>query len=172
MQSLGGVQGDPALGRMVVIGHSQGGLLARLISVDSGTMLWDTMSRRPIGELNLKPETRTLLQDALFVHPLPFVETVIFIATPHRGSYLAGFSLAGTFAKLITLPLNVTTAAADLLTRNRDTLRVDPSELDFSSISGMSPSNPLMKAMVTIPIPHHPRALDHPHAGRRTAWGA
>ena len=153
VQSLGGVQDDPALSRMVVIGHSQGGLLARLISIDSGTMLWDAMSRRPIGELSLKPESRTLLQDALFVHPLPFVETVIFIATPHRGSYLAGFSLAGTFAKLITLPLNVTTAAADLLTRNRDTLRVDPPELDFSSISGMSPSNPLMKAMVTIPVP-------------------
>ena len=37
VRSLGGVQADPALGRMVVIGHSQGGLLTKLISIDSGT---------------------------------------------------------------------------------------------------------------------------------------
>ena len=37
VKSLGGVQADPALGRMVVIGHSQGGLLTKLISIDSGT---------------------------------------------------------------------------------------------------------------------------------------
>ena len=153
VQSLGGVKGDPALGRMVVIGHSQGGLLTRLISIESGTSLWDGLSSRPLGELNLKPETRTLLQDALFVHPLPFVETVILIATPHRGSYLAGFSVAGMFAKLITLPLDVTTATAELLTRNRDMLRLDPSVPNLSSISGMSPRNPVMKAMVTIPVP-------------------
>ena len=153
VQSLGGVRADPALGRMVVIGHSQGGLLTRLISIDSGTTLWDALSRRPIGELNLKPETRALLQDALFVHPLPFVETIILIATPHRGSYLAGFSLAGAFAKLITLPLNVTSATADLLTRNRDSVRLDPSTPNLSSISGMSPRNPVMKAMATIPVP-------------------
>ncbi len=32
--SLGGVQADPALGRMVVIGHSQGGLLTKMISIE------------------------------------------------------------------------------------------------------------------------------------------
>ena len=152
VQSLGGAQSDPALGRMVVIGHSQGGLLTRMISIESGTTLWDALSSRPIDALNLMPETRTLLQDALFVHPLPFVETVIFIATPHRGSYLAGFSLARAFTKLITLPLNVVSGTADLLTRNRDALRLDPAASNFSSISGMSPSNPVMKAMAAMPV--------------------
>jgi triacylglycerol esterase/lipase EstA (alpha/beta hydrolase family) len=81
--SLGGVQADPALGEMVVIGHSQGGLLTKLISIDSGTKIWDAVSSKPVDELNLKPETEALLKESLFVQHLPFVQTVIFIATPH-----------------------------------------------------------------------------------------
>jgi len=124
--SLGGVTTDPALGRMVLIGHSQGGLLIKLSTIETGTKLWDVLSERPIDELNLRPETRTLLKDALFLHPLPFVETVVFISTPHRGSYLAGYSLAGMFVKLITLPVSVATATADLLS-NANALHEDVS---------------------------------------------
>ena len=63
VRSLGGVQADPALGRMVVIGHSQGGLLTKMISIESGTKIWDAISDRPVDELNLKPETKALLKD-------------------------------------------------------------------------------------------------------------
>ena len=44
VKSLGGVQADPALGRMVVIGHSQGGLLTKMNVIDSGTRIWDSIS--------------------------------------------------------------------------------------------------------------------------------
>ena len=49
VKSLGGVQADPALGRMVVIGHSQGGLLTKMISIESGTKIWDAMSTQAGG---------------------------------------------------------------------------------------------------------------------------
>ncbi|HTC09777.1 MAG TPA: alpha/beta fold hydrolase, partial [Acetobacteraceae bacterium] len=103
VKSLGGMQADPALGRVVVIGHSQGGLLTKLISIDTGTRLWDAISDKPVHELNLKPETKALLKEALFVHHLPFIETVIFIATPHWGSYQAPGSLHDPVA---TCPLD------------------------------------------------------------------
>jgi triacylglycerol esterase/lipase EstA (alpha/beta hydrolase family) len=35
---------DAALRQMVVIGHSQGGLLAKMTAIDSGTQLWDTIA--------------------------------------------------------------------------------------------------------------------------------
>ena len=38
---------DPALRRMVVIGHSQGGLLTKLTAIDSGTRFWDRISTKP-----------------------------------------------------------------------------------------------------------------------------
>ena len=54
---------DPALRHMVLIGHSQGGLLARLMVTDSGTRFWDNVSSVPLSELKATPEARELLRD-------------------------------------------------------------------------------------------------------------
>ncbi len=152
VKSLGGVQSDPALGRMVVVGHSQGGLLAKLISIDSGTRIWDAISNRPVDDLPVKPETKALLKDALFVTSLPFVETVVFIATPHGGSYQASQTLVGLFTKLVKLPLTIVGAAADVLTNAANALKVDKDRRDFNSINGMSPGNPVLEAVRAIPV--------------------
>jgi pimeloyl-ACP methyl ester carboxylesterase len=152
VKSLGGVQADPALGRMVVIGHSQGGLLTKLISIDSGTKLWDAISDKPVDELNLKPETTAMLKEALFVRHLPFVETVIFIATPHGGSYQASLTIASLFTRLVTLPLSIAAATADVLTNAGDALKLDKDRRAFNSINGMSPRNPAIEALRQIPV--------------------
>ena len=152
VRSLGGVQADPALGRMVVIGHSQGGLLTKLISIDSGTKLWDTISDKPVDELNLKPETKAMLKEALFVRHLPFVETVIFIATPHGGSYQASLTIVSLFTRLVTLPLSIAAATADVLTNAGDALKLDKDRRTFNSINGMSPGNPAIEALRQIPV--------------------
>jgi pimeloyl-ACP methyl ester carboxylesterase len=152
VQSLGGVQADPALGRMVVIGHSQGGLLTKMISIESGSRIWDAFSSRPLDELKLKPETKALLRDSLFVHPLPFVETVVFISTPHGGSYQASLTAAGLFEKLVTLPLKVVGGTADLLANAGDELRLGKDRLQFNSINGMSPGNPAIGAVRATPV--------------------
>jgi pimeloyl-ACP methyl ester carboxylesterase len=152
VKSLGGVQADPALGRMVVIGHSQGGLLTKMMVIDSGTKIWDTVSDKPVDALNLKPETKTLLKQALFFHPLPFVETVIFIATPHGGSYQASLTIAGLFAKIVTLPLSIAGAAADIVANAGDALKLQQDRPTFNSIAGMSPGNPGIEAVRAIPI--------------------
>jgi pimeloyl-ACP methyl ester carboxylesterase len=152
VQSLGGVEADPALGRMVVIGHSQGGLLTKLIATDSGTKLWDAISNQPVDDLKLKPETKTLLKEAVFVHHLPFVETVIFISTPHGGSYQASLTIASLFTRLVTLPLTIAGATADLLANAGDALKLGEDRRTFNSISGMSPGNPAIEALRAIPV--------------------
>jgi pimeloyl-ACP methyl ester carboxylesterase len=152
VRSLGGVQADPALGRMVVIGHSQGGLLTKLISIESGTKIWDAISDRPLDELNLKPETKALLREALFVHPLPFVATVIFIATPHGGSYQASQTIVSVFRRLVTLPVTIVAASADFLANAGETLKLQKDRRTFNSIAGMSPGNPGIEALRAIPV--------------------
>jgi pimeloyl-ACP methyl ester carboxylesterase len=152
VKSLGGVQADPALGEMVVIGHSQGGLLTKLISIDSGTKIWDAVSDKPVDALNLKPETKALLKETLFVHHLPFVETVIFIATPHGGSYQASLTIVGLFTRLVTLPLSIASATADVLANAGDALKLDKDRRAFNSINGMSPGNPGIGAVRKIPV--------------------
>jgi hypothetical protein len=152
VKSLGGVQADPALGHMVVIGHSQGGLLTKLVSIDSGTRLWDAISNKPVNELNLKPETKALLKESLFVHHLPFIETVIFIATPHGGSYKASLTIVGLFTRLVTLPFSIASAMADVLANAGNDLKLVKDRRAFNSINGMSPGNPAIEALRQIPV--------------------
>jgi pimeloyl-ACP methyl ester carboxylesterase len=75
---------DEALRQMVLVGHSQGGLLVRMQSIDTGDRLWNAVSRKPLEELRLTDKNRALLKRGMFVEPVPGVSRVIFIATPHR----------------------------------------------------------------------------------------
>jgi pimeloyl-ACP methyl ester carboxylesterase len=143
---------DPALHQMVVIGHSQGGLLAKLTVVDTGSRLWDTISRQPLSQVDVSPQTRDLLQRALFVEPLPFVRVVVFIATPHRGSFVTTRFLVNTMARFIRLPGNALGALGDLLEGNEDALLLDPRGPRFGSVYNMRPGSPLLQALATTPI--------------------
>jgi pimeloyl-ACP methyl ester carboxylesterase len=152
LTGLGGTRNDPALGHMVLIGHSQGGLLAKMLVIDPGDGLFNKLSRRPLDQLKLDEESRTLLRRGLFPTPMSDVDRVIFIATPQRGSYVAAFSLSRMAARLVTLPLAVTRAGANVISGNRDALTFDPSATPIGSIYGMSPGNPFIKVLATIPV--------------------
>jgi pimeloyl-ACP methyl ester carboxylesterase len=143
---------DPALRDMVVVGHSQGGLLAKLMAVDTGTKLWDAISRKPIDQLRAQPETRELVRQALVVEPLPFVRRIVFIATPQRGSYLAEYSFGRLVAGLVRLPFALIKATGDLVRNNPDAFRVDPSRVQLGSLYGMTPGSPFITALAGIPL--------------------
>ncbi len=115
---------DTGLKRMVVTGHSQGGLLTKMTVIDSGTRLWPFSV--PPEELDLDIETRELLTHALMIKPLPFVRRVIFIATPHRGSYQA-LGILGSFASwMVNLPGRFTKLSFDLLTLQTEGIVLGP----------------------------------------------
>jgi hypothetical protein len=105
---------DPALRRMVVIGHSQGGLLTKLQVIPSGTRFWDNLSDKSFDEIEIQSETREIIGKALFFEPQPFVDRVIFISTPHRGSFLAGNWLGQFASSLFTGPQKLLGLSADL----------------------------------------------------------
>jgi pimeloyl-ACP methyl ester carboxylesterase len=143
---------DPALRQMVVIGHSQGGLLTRLMVVNSGTRFWDNISEDPIEALDLKAETRDLLRRALFFEPVPQVRRVIFVATPHRGTPLAARGIVGWLTRFIELPGNLAGVATDLLVRNKDRLLLRGLDRMPRSVDNMSPSNPWIQTLASLPI--------------------
>lgn len=143
---------DPALREMVVIGHSQGGLLAKMTAVDTGDRLWNSFSRRPLAELKVRPETRDLMQRALFVTPEPFVGRVVFIATPHGGSFLTEYSVTRLISKLVRLPFSVASALQDVLTNNPDALAYAPGQVAPGSIYGMTPGSPFIAGLSRIPV--------------------
>jgi hypothetical protein len=147
---------DPALHRMVLIGHSQGGLLAKLAVVESGTRFWDNVSETPFDALRVSDETRAILRRSLFVTPLPFVNRVVFVATPHRGSDVAGF-LVERFrwfvAWALTLPPSLIRITGEVLVGSEDPLlRMQLRQGLPRSVDNMSPGNKGIKTLAMLPI--------------------
>lgn len=140
---------DPALRRMVLIGHSQGGLLVKMQVVHTGDELWNAVSRKPLGKLRLSAQTRDLLQRGLFVEPLPEVSAVIFIATPHRGSFLAAGRFVTSLTRRLTrLPFQLSQLSLDIA-RNTDAMK---SPFVPTAVDNMSPHSPFIKGLQQIPV--------------------
>ena len=141
---------EASLKQMVVIGHSQGGLLTKMTVIDSGMHLWPFSV--PPEELDIDVESRDLLANALLIKPLPFVRRVIFIATPHRGSYQALGVLGRIGSWLVTLPGRFTKLGVDMLTLQRKGLLLGPMTSIPTSIDNMNPTNRFILALSSIPI--------------------
>jgi pimeloyl-ACP methyl ester carboxylesterase len=146
---------DDALRRMVLIGHSQGGLLVRMQSIHTEDHLWNAISRKPFDELRLTDENRALLERAFFIDPVPQVSRVIFIATPHRGSFLAASTLVtGLLRRLTQLPGRISRLSLDVA-RN-----LDAAKTPFvpTAVDNMSPSHPFILGLQQIPVAESIRA--------------
>ena len=103
---------------MVIVGHSMGGLLTKMMVQDSGTRLWQLISDRPIDQLAGEPSDREIFHDALTFKPRSEVRRVVFIATPHRGSRVDRGGLEHLGARLIRLPDPLRASHKRLLDRN------------------------------------------------------
>lgn len=145
---------DPALNAMVLIGHSQGGLLAKLTAVDTGTTFWDAISNSPLEGMKLSDQTRDLLQRSLFIESLPFINRLVFIATPQHGSYVAGSWAAHQLAKFVKLPGQLMSGITDLMSLKLDTLKLNIQGVNLGSVSGMEPGSTLMTVLPQTPLAH------------------
>jgi pimeloyl-ACP methyl ester carboxylesterase len=112
---------DPAFDRMVLVGHSMGGLLTKMMVVETGDRLWRLISDRTFDELASEPNDRELFHRALFFGPRPEIRRVVFIATPHLGSRLDRGSLQHLGARLVRLPDPLRAAHHRLIASNPPT---------------------------------------------------
>jgi pimeloyl-ACP methyl ester carboxylesterase len=95
---------DTAFDRMVIIGHSMGGLLSKMIAVESGDRLWKVVSDRRFEEMMGAEDDVRLLHSGFFFAAYPGVRRVVYIATPHRGSRFDQGSIQRIGTRLIRLP--------------------------------------------------------------------
>jgi pimeloyl-ACP methyl ester carboxylesterase len=141
---------DSALRSMVVIGHSQGGLLTKLTAIESNTVFWDQVSKTPLEKLALTQASRDLLYRMSFVHPLPFVKRLVFIATPQRGSYFAGSRVSHWVARFITAPLDVVHSVNDLVLHNKEMLAFTSMGDISNAVQNMTPGTRFIRALASI----------------------
>jgi pimeloyl-ACP methyl ester carboxylesterase len=140
---------DPALQQMVVIGHSQGGLLTKATAIDTGEELIRSVTGKTLAELKLAPADEKLAREYTMFTPMPQVKRVVFISTPHRGSFLAS-GLARRLVKwFIYLPQQTMKTTAEVM-------RIIPKKsqvtIAATSLDSMSPENPGLLAFAKIPV--------------------
>lgn len=94
---------DAGFGRMVLVGHSMGGLLARMQVIDSKKDFWSAFFTVPPRELagDIDVKTQRMLQQSLFFEHRDDVKTTVFISTPHQGSELADNTFLRSLVRLI-----------------------------------------------------------------------
>jgi triacylglycerol esterase/lipase EstA (alpha/beta hydrolase family) len=145
---------DPAMSEMVIIGHSQGGLLTNLMAVDSGNRFWRVISDQSFESLDVDPLIKANMSKALFFKSLPFVKHVIYISTPHRGSFLTKDWVRNLSRRLMTLPIDLVKGGGAKFAQLSGQVKMPPGLNDKlpTSIDGMTPGNPMMKALVESPL--------------------
>lgn len=145
---------DGALRNMVLIGHSQGGLLVKVTATETGNKMLRSVTGKKLDELDITPEQRDTIKQYTVFKPLPFVRRVVFISTPHRGSFLAKKWVRNLARRFVSLPSNIVEQtlsvgkALEPLDLNIDYRRLEKR----TSIDGMSPNNPVLLVFADIPL--------------------
>ena len=138
---------QPALDQMVLVGHSMGGLVSRLQSVDSGNQFWATLSDHPFEKIEAEAELKEKLGKVFFFQPNPSVRRVVTLGTPHRGSRLANGVTEWIGNSLIHLPKQLVQGSERLLSRNRNYFRPDAPLGVKTSLDSLDPNSVVLAAM-------------------------
>jgi pimeloyl-ACP methyl ester carboxylesterase len=143
---------DPTLRNLVLVGHSQGGLLTRLMVTDSGTRFWDAAMKVPLAQLEMKPATRALLEKTMFFEPLPCVKRVVFIATPHQGSFQVSTFVLTLVRWLVTLPETVVGGLNELAQSNPNAFSLKTFGGIPTAVDNMRPGNHFVRTLSASPL--------------------
>ncbi|MCR4411249.1 MAG: alpha/beta fold hydrolase [Thermoguttaceae bacterium] len=147
-QTLDPEHREPALDQMVLVGHSMGGLVSRLQTLQSGQDFWNLVSDKPFEQVRADPEIRSRLYQCFFFEPNPSVRRVITLGTPHRGSSFSNETTQWLAARLIRLPQMLLQSQQALFRENRDLFGPGSLLRIETSIDSLSPRAPIFSAMI------------------------
>ncbi|WP_233837971.1 esterase/lipase family protein [Paraburkholderia sp. ZP32-5] len=159
----------PASRGMVLIGHSMGGVLARLLVSTSGDELWTVFKDAYVPEGTDIDREDERLDRLLNFTPMPQVERAIFIAAPHRGTPFASNRLSRWVANLVRLPLALLNEIDEVM---KTATTIDPQGTTFhvpNSIEQLRETDPMIRATSQLPI--SPSVCFHSIIARRRANG-
>jgi pimeloyl-ACP methyl ester carboxylesterase len=153
--------------RVILIGHSMGGMICRLMMTDAGDRIWRDCFSTPPAKTPLASDTRKLLDEALVFNHRPDVESAIFISTPHRGSKFASGWIGRLGASLVRTPQLFISIYAS----TKPLLVADPAARPLSrmpnSVDTLEPNDRFVQAVNKVPItpgiPYHSIMGDRGH---------
>lgn len=141
-------QRDVSLDKMVLVGHSMGGLVSRMQTIDSGDAFWQIVSDQPPEKLKGPEDARDRLVSNLYFRPNQSIKRVVTIGTPHRGSNFANEYTRWVASRVISLP-KIALATGQSLARENPGFFRDTKLLTASNaIDSLAPDSPIFPVML------------------------
>ena len=156
------------LRQMVVIGHSQGGLLTKSIAVDTGDQLWREFSANPLDDLkHLRSAARRTPAAAVSSSRCPLCGGSCS-SPPHIAAAISTGGFARRLGRrLVSLPGDMVSDSDEMLKLTEGTEAEAFLEGKMpTSLDGMSPKNPALLAMAEIPVAPVDHRSFHHRGGR------
>ncbi len=148
--------------QIVLVGHSMGGILSRLMIIDSsGDKVWRYFFGTLPAQTILSPESKALVREALIFKRRRDVSRVIFISTPHRGSSIARSPIGRMASSMIRKSVEFARLGPEIL--HASVVQEDPGVMKLkrmpNSIDTLSPNDPFVKIVNELPlakgVPYH-----------------
>ncbi len=157
---------------IVVVGHSMGGMIARVLMTDSGMEIWNSFFDTPPAKTPLSKQARPLVTKTLIFKHRPEISRVIFASASLRGAYMANGFFGRLGRNIIGAPPDLTGVGKELamLSKPRPT---DGQKLQRApnSIDALDPNNRFVTTIDKIPlvkgIPYHSIIADRGKGGHR-----
>jgi pimeloyl-ACP methyl ester carboxylesterase len=148
---------DPAWDQMVVVCHSMGGIVSRLLITDSGNTFENAFLAKPIEELTISDDTRNRLMQRLRFEPVPEISRVAFLAPVFRGSSFASRPIGRISSTLIN-KVDYLSEVRNEIVSNNGYESIKPAYRGAwiaNGIDNLQPDNPTLKALdQTTPNPN------------------
>ncbi|SMP59299.1 hypothetical protein SAMN06265222_106207 [Neorhodopirellula lusitana] len=139
---------DRAIDNMVLVGHSMGGLISRMQTIDSGDDFWNLVTDQPREKLRGPPQDVNKLVSALDFRPNKSISRVITIGTPHRGSNLANTTVRWLAGKVIKLPKMAVSTSTRLTRANPGFFRDTRLLTEANAVDSLAPDSPIFPVML------------------------
>lgn len=156
---------------LVLVGHSMGGMISRMMISSADEQLWDwALKEHPMEPARLE-RLRPKVERMLRFQPFPGVERAVFIAAPHRGTPVAAHRLVRWIASFIRLPLTILENFDDALqarASNGTLAGSGPAGMP-TSIDNLNEQDTFVRAAAALPLSNTVRY--HSIIGRQQAEG-
>ena len=151
LQDLDPNRTAPRLDETVLIGHSMGGLLSKLQTIDSRDDYWRLVSNGSPEDLKGDDDAKMALLTALYFKPSPSVKRVVTIGTPHRGSNFAN-PLTRSFTRLVSkMPNMLVDTRWQLVRANPDLLKDTELITMDTGVDSLVPGSAFLPLMLESP---------------------
>jgi pimeloyl-ACP methyl ester carboxylesterase len=154
----------PGHRNMVIVGHSMGSMISRLMVTDAGDKLWITAFGHKPSETRISGHSRELVMEALVFEDRKEIDRAIFYSGPHRGSMIANNWIGSIASRLVKMPgliADVRNSVISIASADTAGLMMQRAP---NSIGTLSPDNPFVLAVNKVPIvsrvPYHTIAGD------------